>query len=152
MTTLEEPQLRFEAVLRDMFQRPHFTLDEAGRATVSADDESITIDLPPGSDEASFVVVLGQVPHDADRRVALYAKALQFNLFLDPGRGAATACTDDGLLVLCCRVNAQGLDPIALDNVISNFAAITKDARQQLFAESGEEDTAAFHMPTILRG
>jgi hypothetical protein len=152
MTTLEESQLRFEAVLRDMFQRPHFTLDEAGRTTVSAGDESITIDLPPGSEEASFVVVLGQVPQDAGQRVALYGKALQFNLFLDPGRGAATACTDDGLLVLCCRVNAQGLDPIALDNVISNFAAVTKDARQQLFTGPDEEDARSFHMPTVLRG
>lgn len=141
-SSLTEAQLHVESHLRALLGRDYFTLSADGRGVVTAGGASVVVDVPAEGRWAVFSAAVGTLPADAAQRLAVLEAALQFNLFLAEGDGAAVAATPsgDGSLYLCYRAPVAGLDATQIANLITNLAAkaAALEARLQALAPAAQ--------------
>lgn len=129
---LSNEQEALQGLLRELLHRSDWGLDPSGRVSLSAGAETVTLDLPPGGADLHLCVILGVLPTGPGECAAALRAALAFNLFLERGRGAAVALSDEGTLLLCARLPAASLDALQLAHALANLGDVAADAREQL--------------------
>lgn len=125
MTFLTPEQQRVEAELRELVGQAAFALTAEGRGVLTAGAATVVVDVPAHARHVVCSTGLGSLPSDPAARQSALMAALQYNMFLAEGDGAAVAAhpNGDGSLYLCYRVPLNGLDGTVLANVIANLAA-----------------------------
>lgn len=159
MTSLTPEQQHIEAELRALVGDAAFALTPDGRGVLGAAGASVVVDVPAHGRHAVFSTGLGVLPHDPAPRHAALMAALQYNMFLAAGDGAAVAAhpNGDGSLYLCYRTPLAGLDRTVLANIVTNLAARAAPLTQQLLgpqtgAAAATADTAAAVQAPALPG
>lgn len=142
MTLLTPEQQRVEAELRELVGHAAFALTAEGRGVLTAGEATVVVDVPPHARHVVCSTGLGSLPSDPAARQSVVMAALQYNMFLAEGDGAAVAAhpNGDGSLYLCYRLPLHSLDGTVLANVIANLAARAGPLAQRLW---GLEATAA---------
>ena len=125
MNLLTPEQQRVEAELRELVGQASFALTAEGRGVLTAGAATVVVDVPAHARHVVCSTGLGSLPSDPAARQSALMAALQYNMFLAEGDGAAVAAhpNGDGSLYLCYRVPLNGLDGTVLANVIANLAA-----------------------------
>lgn len=158
MTPLTPEQQHVEAELRALVGHAAFALTPEGRGVLAADGATVVVDVPARTGHAVFSTGLGALPQDPAPRQAALLAALQYNMFLAAGDGAAVAAhpNGDGSLYLCYRAPLAGLDRTVLANIVTNLAARAAPLTQQLLGPqagaAATADTAAAVQAPALPG